>query len=674
MRTTAIVLTVWSALSMWSTDAVAQEAAPAEQPARLGVFGNYGVGIHSASFQQLGDIGNCCPEFGSTTGSGLFLGLSYIKPMTPDLSLHIRAHYGMYKAPFETTERQDVLLAGGTIGSALIRHTLDAEFAQLSFEPLVGYAVLPGLQLLGGVTAGFLMSRTFDQLETLEEPQSATFTTGSRTRNPYSGDIPDASPLALGVTIGASYDLPLNASRTMMLSPEVLFTFSPLAVASGVSWNAHQLRAGLGFSFIPPEVEEELSDAELLAFAKTIDPPKKGDASVPFASDIAATGIRDDGTTGDASTIRIEEFASYRVRPILPYVFFDKGSYDIPVRYPALGSAQVDGFSMQNFYNLNALQTYLHVLNIVGKRMQEDPAANITVTGCADPSDGPKAEEIARARALRVRDYLEQTWGVNSGRMMVESRLLPQQPSNVEEADGRDENRRVELTSATASILAPVTSADTMRVFTPSGIRFTPSIDPVVPIASWTVFVTQNDRIIKTFGGPDPIPASVDWRMEEQSRFIPRDARSIEYLLVARDSMDQVIPSETKPLTINQVTLADKARMGGTDKTVDRYSMILFGFDRADLSPANQELATAIKDRISSTSTTRVIGYTDRSGAEDYNLRLSTRRAQAVATALGLPASAGSGLGETLPLYDNTTPEGRFYSRTVEVIVETPRR
>jgi hypothetical protein len=29
-------------------------------------------------------------------------------------------------------------------------------------------------------------------------------------------------------------------------------------------------------------------------------------------------------------------------------------------------------------------------------------------------------------------------------------------------------------------------------------------------------------------------------------------------------------------------------------------------------------------------------------------------------------------VGETMPLYDNELPEGRFYSRTVNVIVETP--
>jgi len=30
------------------------------------------------------------------------------------------------------------------------------------------------------------------------------------------------------------------------------------------------------------------------------------------------------------------------------------------------------------------------------------------------------------------------------------------------------------------------------------------------------------------------------------------------------------------------------------------------------------------------------------------------------------------GFGKTAPLYDNAVPEGRYYNRTVQVLVETP--
>ena len=213
-----------------------------------------------------------------------------------------------------------------------------------------------------------------------------------------------------------------------------------------------------------------------------------------------------------------------------------------------------------------------------------------------------------------------------------------------------------------------------MRTFDPAGIRFLPTIDPRVPIASYTLFVTEGDRIVKTFHNGDPIPASLDWRVEEQSRFIPREARELKYLLVVRDSTGLVIPSSTQSIQLSQVLIQDKRATGGTDKTIDRYSLILFGFDQSDLNAANASLVADVKRKLQPTSTVRVMGYTDRIGSDDYNQKLSEQRARAVSRALGVPEANAFGMGERFQLYDNATPEARFYSRTVEVFVDTPLR
>ena len=68
-------------------------------------------------------------------------------------------------------------------------------------------------------------------------------------------------------------------------------------------------------------------------------------------------------------------------------------------------------------------------------------------------------------------------------------------------------------------------------------------------------------------------------------------------------------------------------------------------------------------------------GHTDDRGADDANLALSERRAASVRDALvALGADAGrfkvAGLGETKPLADNASSEGRARNRRVEVIVE----
>ena len=105
---------------------------------------------------------------------------------------------------------------------------------------------------------------------------------------------------------------------------------------------------------------------------------------------------------------------------------------------------------------------------------------------------------------------------------------------------------------------------------------------------------------------------------------------------------------------------------------------VLFEVDKADLKPE----MTATLDKLSRALAAvgihgaTVEGHTDSTGAEDYNQALSERRAQAVKAqfaASGMPAAevAAVGKGETDPIADNATEDGRAQNRRV-VIVVTP--
>lgn len=74
----------------------------------------------------------------------------------------------------------------------------------------------------------------------------------------------------------------------------------------------------------------------------------------------------------------------------------------------------------------------------------------------------------------------------------------------------------------------------------------------------------------------------------------------------------------------------------------------------------------------------KVVGHTDSTASPSYNLDLSHRRAQAVATALKpLVTVAGAtfsidGKGETQPVASNATAEGRAENRRVSIVF-TPK-
>ena len=70
----------------------------------------------------------------------------------------------------------------------------------------------------------------------------------------------------------------------------------------------------------------------------------------------------------------------------------------------------------------------------------------------------------------------------------------------------------------------------------------------------------------------------------------------------------------------------------------------------------------------------RVDGHTDAQGSEAFNQTLSEQRAAEVASTLvaaGLPAAGvtARGLGKTIPIASNQTPEGRAQNRRVAIIV-----
>jgi outer membrane protein OmpA-like peptidoglycan-associated protein len=117
-----------------------------------------------------------------------------------------------------------------------------------------------------------------------------------------------------------------------------------------------------------------------------------------------------------------------------------------------------------------------------------------------------------------------------------------------------------------------------------------------------------------------------------------------------------------------------KEEARGTVITLD--GSVLFASGKSDLLPiARQKLsdiAHALRDQGFKKIT--VEGHTDSRGSETTNLSLSENRAMSVRTLMvseGIEPDkiTSMGLGETRPIADNNSPEGRANNRRVEIIV-----
>lgn len=124
-------------------------------------------------------------------------------------------------------------------------------------------------------------------------------------------------------------------------------------------------------------------------------------------------------------------------------------------------------------------------------------------------------------------------------------------------------------------------------------------------------------------------------------------------------------------------------RVTGTATIVDLPADALFEFDKADLTPGAQaELRKAAElIRKAPPGAIDVIGHSDATGDDAYNLRLSEKRARSVAgwfaqqVGVRQRAFRVSGKGETDPIAPNRTADGkddaagRARNRRVEVIL-----
>ncbi|MEA3470700.1 MAG: OmpA family protein [Thermodesulfobacteriota bacterium] len=114
----------------------------------------------------------------------------------------------------------------------------------------------------------------------------------------------------------------------------------------------------------------------------------------------------------------------------------------------------------------------------------------------------------------------------------------------------------------------------------------------------------------------------------------------------------------------------------GSYMTSGKAPVAYFDFDKYDIKPAYNnlldEIGTVLKEQLPEILIL-IMGHTDNSGSEKYNINLSLKRAEAISQNLkesGIDSSriVIRGYGEKNPATSNKTEEGRILNRRVEMI------
>jgi outer membrane protein OmpA-like peptidoglycan-associated protein len=377
------------------------------------------------------------------------------------------------------------------------------------------------------------------------------------------------------------------------------------------------------------------------------------------------------------ASLTIEEVTTIDSSPLLNYVFFETGQTDIPSRY-ATFSSQAETKAFNESQLKGTMEKYTHVLNIIGGRLRANPEARIKIVGCnSNRGDEYNRKDLSRSRAESVRAYLRYIWGIESARMDLEARNLPAVASASSVDAGRAENQRVEIYSEYPALLDTIKSTYVEKISNAKEVQVRPQIQSGYDLARWTVALVGDGTLIDTTAGQGNLMPSYQFNLRDIGLSKIGGYENIGANIEVEDRRGQTYQTHATT-SVRYIKREERVAKKEGYKVMEKYALILFDFNRADIKDRNRAVVDRIVNRIKEVPTARVRieGHTDSIGKEVYNMDLSKRRAKAAFEMIVAGGAIGSGdisyegVGPHNPLFDNEIPEGRALNRTVTVTLE----
>lgn len=628
----------------------------------FGVAAGGNINFYRGSTQTLNADLTVPTTFHNGTGLGLYLApLVEFHPPTSNWGVMLQAGYDNRKATFKQV-----------ITPCNCPADLSADISYITVEPSLRFAPFKSdFYLYAGPRLAINLSKSFTY-QLGNNPNVP----GQAVNEEVKGDLSNIDKTLLSFQIGAGYDIqlsPLTRSTQFVLSPFVSFQpYFGQSPRSIETLNITTLRVGAALKFGHGHPVSATEPVMATASAAVVE-----NAPVSFS-------VYSPKNIPTERKIR-ETF------PLRNYVFFNKGSTQIPDRYVLLSKSQVQNFKENQPEKFSTAQTsgrsnremtiYYNILNILGDRMAKNPAATVTLVGSAE--EGPKE---GREMAESIKQYLVDVFGVEPSRIKIEGRYKPKIPS--EQPGGtlqlgllREGDRRVSIESTSPALLmefqtypnAPLKPVEFVAVqeapidsyisFNASGAKKT--------FSSWSLEITDEKGIVQYFGP-----------YTEDLQTLPGKA-----ILGTRPEGDfNVVMVGTTKKSGKKVKQNSDIHMTlwtpSTDEEGQRFSVI-FEFNNAKAIKIYEKyISEIITPKIPIGGTVIIHGHTDIIGDEGYNQELSLARANDVRDIIvrTLKKSGRSdvkfevlGFGENQSPFENSLPEERFYNRTVIIDIIPPK-
>ncbi|PKP00335.1 MAG: flagellar motor protein MotB [Bacteroidetes bacterium HGW-Bacteroidetes-8] len=466
--------------------------------------------------------------------------------------------------------------------------------------------------------------------------------------------------------VGIGYEIPLatkDSPNQVNLSPFIMFKpYFGQDPRSIESWSISTLRVGIAIKFGKTKARKQEPQ---VYYTPVVTPV------VPVAPIVAERDVQ--FTVQVPAVIPVRRVVK-ETFPLRNYIFFEKGSKDIPARYNKLSKADALKFDEGQFMepepkdvthrSKRQLTVYSNIINILGYRMRQNPSLEVTLIG-ASAGDG---SALGLSYAESVKDYLVNTFGIGAYRIKTEGRNQPLLPS--EQPGGtkylvqlREGDRRVDVVSNSGNLLAPLQISVVEQDPIDSRIIFKTEDGSKSIIKSWDIDITEETGFVQHYG-----PFTKSQESISGNKILKDNKKgTFKAVMTGRTKDDNVIRKEsTFKLMRNEAVVEEGYRFS-----------ILFDFDKPTAVESYDKFLTdVVAPLIKENGRVIIHGHTDIIGSEEYNIYLSTQRAEDVKSILEKALKNlgrnnvkfevyGFGSDENYSPFENKLPEERFYNRTV---------
>jgi len=169
-------------------------------------------------------------------------------------------------------------------------------------------------------------------------------------------------------------------------------------------------------------------------------------------------------------------------------------------------------------------------------------------------------------------------------------------------------------------------------------------------------------------------------RMKVEKKNLPTNASNPNTELGLQENRRVEITTD-HPNILRAIIANDyKSKVEDESTITEKFSLNLFDFNSSEVSVKDGQILTKITSIYKENPNTKivVVGYSDNIGKDDYNKKLSIKRAKTVydeliAKGVTKDHITYKGYGTEHPQFTNDLPEGRFLNRTVRVYVKYPK-